>query len=304
MKISLPSASNTKNPLFSILTVSEIMRRKVVSLALTDTISTSIRTLTKHKNDAVLITDKSGDPAGVVTKTELMGAYYAGMVLQTELSSIMGSPVISCNEMDSLESALVTMQQCLIHRIYVTNQSAQVIGTLSYPDIVGALYRFCWDCKFGHRKRMQKHDATKHRYSIKEVMTPSAVSARTEDDITHIIEQLSLSSAGALLINDSSDFPVGVISKTDLALAFCRNVPLVAKAMAVMRAPLRSCSSDSSLEDGIRQMIMGEISRIFIYEGETKNIIGILTLSDAARIRSGSCQACSSARIKVKDHDA
>jgi len=50
-------------------------------------------------------------------------------------------------------------------------------------------------------------------------------------------------------------------------------------------------------------MIMVDIHRLFVHEGETSNIVGVLSLTDAARVRSGSCYACVSSRIKVEDHD-
>ncbi len=48
-------------------------------------------------------------------------------------------------------------------------------------------------------------------------------------------------------------------------------------------------------------MIYAEIQRLFVSHPDTGQIVGVLSLSDAARLRSGSCQACVSSRIKVEE---
>ncbi len=74
-------------------------------------------------------------------------------------------------------------------------------------------------------------------------------------------------------------------------------------AHTVMSGPVSTCDVDSMLEEAIKKMTMVDIHRLFVHEGETSNIVGVLSLSDAARVRSGSCYACVSSRIKVVDHD-
>jgi hypothetical protein len=45
------------------------------------------------------------------------------------------------------------------------------------------------------------------------------------------------------------------------------------------------------LEEAIKQMILYDIQRLFIHQGEPENIVGVLSFSDTARTRSGSCHA-------------
>jgi signal-transduction protein with cAMP-binding, CBS, and nucleotidyltransferase domain len=54
------------------------------------------------------------------------------------------------------------------------------------------------------------------------------------------------------------------------------------------------------LENAVSEMMHNRVSRLFIHEPGSQDIIGVLSLSDAARVRSGSCLACTSARIKVE----
>jgi CBS domain-containing protein len=87
-----------------------------------------------------LITNADDHAVGVVSKTDLMGAYYAGLPLGTSLETIMVGPPVYCHPDDPLEKSLESMSSCGIHRLYVTDDDGKsVIGVLAYPDIVGLL---------------------------------------------------------------------------------------------------------------------------------------------------------------------
>ncbi len=301
MDIKLPTDGNSKSPLFSRLRVEECMRRRAITLRADSSIDLAIRTFIKHKIDAALIVDEENLPAGVVSRTETMGAYYAALPVEMPLGDIMASPVIRCSPGDTLESALSTMQQASIHRIYVTDASGRAVGSLSYPDIVGMLYKYCYNCDFGLRKKTVDIEDGRPRYSVRETMTPEITSAAADETIEQVIEKLSSFRLGALLITDGAGRPTGVISKADLALAYSRGIATSEPAALIMSTPPQLCHQDESLEEAIRRMILKEISRLFIYGASEQDVIGVLALSDTARQRSGSCHACSSTRIKVKE---
>ncbi len=63
----------------------------------------------------------------------------------------------------------------------------------------------------------------------------------------------------------------------------------------------RYCEENEYLEIAIQKMIFSEVHRLFVYSKTPQNIIGVLSLSDAARLRSGSCHACVSSRIKIDE---
>jgi CBS domain-containing protein len=63
-----------------------------------------------HKVNAVLISDEDQRPLGVVSKTDLMAAFFAGLPIGTPLSDIMAGPPLTCFPDDKLESALELMR--------------------------------------------------------------------------------------------------------------------------------------------------------------------------------------------------
>ena len=283
------------------LTVKDAMRRQFVRLPQTMSIDHSINYLIKHKANALMTLDEKGQPAGVASKTDIMGAYYADLPIGSPLSDIMVAPPLFCCRDDSLDTALEKMRTLGVYRLYVRDPAGEVVGALAYPDMVGLLYRYCHTCEFSRHLRgpAEASDDPVSRLTVREVMTDQVVAAADSDPLTAVMEQLSMYRFGAMLIESADHLPVGVVSKTDLILAYKHGLPADTPARRIMTSPVRACLRDDYLEDAIQQMIFAGIHRMFVKHGPADTIAGVLSLSDAARIRSGSCQACVSSRIKV-----
>jgi len=285
------------------LLVMDAMRKQVPSLSGDLPVESGIRFLIKYKVGALLITSQDGLPVGVVSKTDIMGAYYASVNLDTPLEQIMVTPPLFCGPTDSLESPLETMRSRGIYRIYVSKGSSEkALGVVAYPDIVGLLYRYCRSCdqSLMNRRTEKMEVADALRFRVRDVMTPSVMSFSEHDSLSEIMEGLSVNRFGAVLIRDGNSTPVGVISKTDLILAYKRGISPEVKAKTILSSSsVRSCEEMEFIEDAISKMIFSEVHRFFVYRNEPKNIISVLSLRDAARLRSGSCHACVSSRIKV-----
>lgn len=284
------------------VTVQEAMRRQVVRLPQEAFLAAAIRATIKFKVNALLITDEGLTGLGVVSKTDLMGAYYAGLPLETPLGHVMVGPPVFCSPRDSLDAALDRMREHQIHRLYVVGEAPQQpIGVLAYPDIVGLLYRFCKNCE---RNVMRKkggdsaHLPADH-YRMREVMTPSVYAHSAGDSLHRVMEGLAANRFGAVPILDEYQRPVGVVSKTDLMAAYLHGVPVHTEARAIMTSPVQACDQEEFLVVALQQMIFSDIHRLFISKGSLSNLVGVFSLSDAARIRSGTCRACVTSRIKI-----
>ena len=176
------------------LLVSQAMRKQLVHLSQHATIDIGINSLIKYKINAFLTTDEHGLPVGVVSKTDIMGAYYACLPLDMSLDNIMSSPPLFCKPNDSLESALDKMKFHGIYRLYVMGERPdEVTGALAYPDIVGLLYQYCHGCEYSllSPKRKKHVDKNIRRFKVKEVMTPSVKAYVQDESLAHIMEELS-----------------------------------------------------------------------------------------------------------------
>lgn len=289
-----------KNSLSNIR-VRKAMRRHFHRLTMSSSISNCIKALMKYKVNGILTTDDDSAPAGVISKTDIMGAYYAGISLDTAVETVMSSPPMFCSGDDFLEDALDKMKEYGVYRLFVTSEDpADVIGVLAYPDIVGLLYKYCHDCDYSHVKRKEDWRYRTYDYiSVDDLMTPEVISILETDTIYNGIELLSAFRLGALLVCDEEGFPKGVISKTDIVAAYMRSFDPALPVQQIMTQPVKSCSAGDLLEDGIKAMIFQDIHRLFVHGKNPDEIIGVFSLSDAARSRSGSCHACISSRIRL-----
>jgi CBS domain-containing protein len=284
------------------LTVAKAMRRQVITVDVGAPLEKVIRFTIKYKVNAILVTDGQQQAQGVVTKTDLMGAYYAGLPLETPAETIMVGPPLFCRQEDSLDAALNTMRSQRIHRLFVHGEDPrQAEGVLAYPDIVGLLYRFCRRCDRSILKKTD--DQTEGEFAghltVREVMTPGVERVSAAKSLLEVMAALAANRLAAVLVSDSGGHHLGVISKTDLIAAYKHDLPLTTPAREIMSKPVRGCHQDDFLAQAIEEMIFWDIHRLFVAKGEPPEIVGVLSLSDAARFRSGTCRACLVSRIAV-----
>lgn len=294
----------TKQSSLGGLSVREAMRMEVVQIPATASIQKAIGLLVKYKINALLVTEADEIPVGVVSKTDIISAYGASMRAEFSVENIMMTPPLFCSPVDPLESSLETMRAAGVYRLYALDGvPARVVGVLAYPDIVALLYTYCRDCEnsLTHRRRALRQDDSVIRFRVKEAMSPSVTSFSEDATLLEVMDGLSVYRFGAVLITNRKNLPRGVISKTDLILAYGRGVSPRAPVRSILSSPLVvSCDEDAFVEDAIRRMIFSGVHRLFVYKERKDRIVGVFSLSNAARLRSGSCHACISSRIRVE----
>ena len=284
------------------LRVQDAMRRLVTQLPSTALLSEACRTMIKYKVNAVLVIEAQQTPVGVVSKTDLMTAYYAGLPLGTEDSQIMVGPPRYCHPEDSLDAALDQMREYGIHRLYVTlGPDEPVCGVLAFPDIVGMLYRFCHRCDKSllHRGQKAAEPGWPGQFSVREVMTPHIYVLPAETSLWEVMGGLAAYKFGAVPIVAADGRPVGVVSKTDLITAYLHALSPEVPARTIMSTPILTCQQDELLLDVLQRLIFWDLHRIFVFQDRPESLVGVLSLSDAARFRSGSCRACLASRISL-----
>jgi CBS domain-containing protein len=278
--------------------VKDAMRRQVGLLNRDATLEAAIGRLIKYKLGALLVTDQADRPVGVVSRSDLVLAYYADLPLNAPVWEIMFTQPEICAEETPLAEALGRMRDARIHRLFVIGPDGGVVGALSYNDAVGLLYRLCRACDrslFGRPEAPDEGEPLR----VGEVMTPGVTTHPAQKTLTAIMEGLFQTGQGAVLIVGPGGEPVGVVSKSDLMLAYRHGRPADAPAASVMSAPVQVCGRREPLLDAIHRMIFPDVHRLFVYDQRADRIVGVVSLSDAVRFWSGSCKACHPARIEI-----
>jgi CBS domain-containing protein len=283
--------------------VREAMRRQIVAVTLDKTARDGIGRMIKYKSDILLITGDDGEALGVVSKTDLIGAFYAGLPVDTPLEALLVAPLLFCFSDDALEDALEIMIDGGVHQLFVKGADAgRFEGMLAYGDILGLVYRYCHRCR-NSRFNVGQDDAAGDvptEIRVFEVMTAEVIGCSADDDLAHVIEILSRQRMGAVLVSDGNGRPAGVISKSDLMLAWHRDVDIQSPAASIMHCPIRTVHSQATLTNAMMHMLIEDIGRLFVRDPNSGSIIGVISLSDAANHRSGTCRACVSSRMLGK----
>ena len=280
--------------------VKEAMRRQIISLDGTTSIWTGIGRLIKYKADALLVMDSEGSPAGIVSKTDMAGAYYAELPADTPLEAIMAGPLHTCFIDDGLEHALDIMRNNGVHQLFVVGADAgRFEGMLNYGDILGLVFQTCRNCRKNRLRQSAAgvNDPHSTEPTVSEVMTSSVITCNVTDALYQVMESLSAYRMSSVLVTGEGDRPAGVISKTNLIVAWHRGVAPDADAAAVMSKPVISCDRNETINQALARMLLGDMGRIFVHAGDPGTIVGVLSLSDAANHRSGTCRACISSRM-------
>ncbi len=278
------------------------MRKQVVRAGSQRSLGYCINRMVKHKVGALLITNDTHRPVGVLSKTDLISAYYAMLPLETAAGDLIAGAPITCYPDDMLEDAIDLMHTNGIHRIFVQGaELGTIAGTLAYLDIVGLLYKYCRTCHKSTAKARTSHGVAEPvRLIVKDVMSTAVVSSREEDGLTGVIEKLTAHKCGAVLVENEAGKASGVISKTDLVLAYKHDQPIETPSREIMHVPVMTCAAEDHLAEALQQMLILDVQRLFVCGEPSDEIIGVLSLSDSARFRSGSCRACMSGRMLVE----
>gem|GEM_PF-192452 len=289
----------TRNVMKGLL-ANEAMQRQVLKLPENASLGKCISQLIKFKLNGLLVLDSALCPVGVASKTDLVGAFYGGLPVESLLGDIMNGPLLTCFLDDEVEACLNFMRANGVHQLYVRGaEPCSIVGMLSYSDVAGLLYRFCRSCPKSTIRKAERsnHFSCAQPLTVKEIMTKSVISRSEEDSLAEVIEELMTHRLGAVLIRDAHGRACGVISKTDIIVSYNHGTSLEVQARSVMQAPVVSCDQQSPLTEALRHMFLNDVQRLFIHDGDSGHIIGVLSLSDVAQVRSGSCRACSASQI-------
>jgi CBS domain-containing protein len=284
----------------SAVTVREAMRKQVVRSRPEEDTARCIARMIKYKAGAVLVEDGSGTCRGVVSKTDVVGMYYAGLPLDTPLGELAGGEPVCCGAGDRLEAALQSMLEHGVRRVYVREErDGPVAGVVGYADIVGLLYRYCNRCGRNIFRSAAEDGSEPEWLAVADVMHRGVTGCSVFDSLQLAMETLLESGVGAVAVFGSDGTsPRGVVSMTDMVLAYRHGVQPGSGVDRVMSAPVLSCDRSEHLSSALRTMIYADVQRIFVRESGQEQLAGVLSLTDAARARSGSCKACQAARLQ------
>ncbi len=272
------------------LSVIEALRKDMVVLSSDAYLHECVSAMIKHKFGAVLIESLAGHDCGIISKTDIIMAYYSSIPLDIVAQEIMVTKIVSCFEYDPLDFAITKMLQEDIKQLVVLDKEHIQVGILSFSDIVGLIYKVCFECKRNLFKA-SNHEQEKEWIRVKDVMSINVKSIDSGSSIAQALEIILGQHISALPVIAPDKRLIGVVSKTDLMLAYRHGVGLDVAVNEIMSVPPIVCDFNTYLTEAIKILILADVDRIFV-EDPDKTVLGVLSFTDAAKFKSGSCKAC------------
>ena len=208
--------------------VGDFMSRNLITVTKDSTIYDCAKLMRRHRISSVIVINKDGTLAGLVTKTDLVSVFLTQSTVPLRVASIMTKNVITAAPGDSLlliESLLIN------HRIsrVVIQRNRRPVGIITYRDFMPAKIPH-WIAEFADQKELEEYrrrsvpefSANQLNYLLPfkavDIMAPNPITVDAEDDV---------GLAAMLMIrNNISGLPVvrkgllvGIITKSDIVKA-------------------------------------------------------------------------------------
>jgi CBS domain-containing protein len=208
--------------------VGDFMSRNLITVTKDSTIYDCAKLMRRHRISSVIVINKDGTLAGLVTKTDLVSVFLTQSTVPLRVASIMTKNVITAAPGDSLlliESLLIN------HRIsrVVIQRNRRPVGIITYRDFMPAKIPH-WIAEFADPKELEEYrrrsvpefSANQLNYLLPfkavDIMAPNPITVDAEDDV---------GLAAMLMIrNNISGLPVvrkgllvGIITKSDIVKA-------------------------------------------------------------------------------------
>jgi len=208
--------------------VGDFMSKNLITVTKDNTIYDCAKLMRRHRISSVIVINKDGTLAGLVTKTDLVSVFLTRSTTPLKVASIMTKNVITAAPGDSLlliESLLIN------HRIsrVVIQRNRRPVGIITYRDFMPAKIPH-WIAEFADPKELDEYrrrsvpefSANQLNYLLPfkavDIMAPNPITVDAEDDV---------GLAAMLMIrNNISGLPVarkgllvGIITKSDIVKA-------------------------------------------------------------------------------------
>jgi CBS domain-containing protein len=123
---------------------------------------------------------------------------------------------------------------------------------------------------------------------LREIMTPSVVTASPATPVRQVAELMRDRNVGSVVLTDEADRPLGIITDRDLTLSVLAGTGDPADPVErCATCPAVTGEEDMPLEEAAALMVTHRIRRLPVLEGD--RLVGIVTLDDIA-VRTGNLE--------------
>lgn len=209
--------------------VKDVMSKSLITVTRNDTIYKCAKLMQNHKISSILVLEKNGGLAGIVTKTDIASVFLTQSVGPLKVSRVMTPKVITVMPADSLllvESLLVKYR---ISRI-VVERNNKPVGIITNRDFIPAKMPR-WIRQFADPKEVERFrlnprpDEFKMNqlsyilsFRAEDIMTPNPITIGVNEDVSTVVLLMIRNGISGLPVVRKS-LLVGIITKSDIVKA-------------------------------------------------------------------------------------
>lgn len=236
--------------------VRDLMHKGLVTCQTNTPLGQVASLLAEHHVHALVVTDESSKPAGIITDFDLM----AGEWLSTDQESLavmkkltagelMSSPIDSVQADMALPEAARLLMEKQVYRLLVM-EGSEPAGVLSVSDIVASLAR--------------KVKAS--REIVGDVMSDAFLVCRDKTPILSIARTMTEAHWRTVIVVDAQGAPQGVVTAKDLLRFAGNDFDENLTVRAVMQETLTTIDMAASLQEAANLMIRNHLHRLIVID--------------------------------------
>jgi CBS domain-containing protein len=225
---------DTTKRALSEISLKEIMKKDLITVPAEqeDFLYQCATRMTTFKIGSIIVTDENGDLAGIITQTDITGAFAGRYPGKYKVKDYMSEKTVTCRDSDYLRYALEILNKNDVSRLIVTDNSGHVRGILTTNTFLKNSDYF------------KRSNGVDRKYLLGRENVSQTVSNLIGKEILIVEPDYDLANAAHLMVqNKISGIPVivenllvGVITKFDVVRAFC-DVPFHKDVLEKYRDP-------------------------------------------------------------------
>ena len=214
--------------------VREIMKKNLITMVSDqeDFLHQCATRMITFKIGSIIITDENGDLVGIITQTDIEGAFANRHPGKYKVRDYMSEKTVTCRNSDHLKYALEILNKNSVSRLVVTDNLGHVKGLITTNTFLK------------HSDYFKRSDGMDRSYLLDKNRSSFTVDTLIEKEILVVEPDYDLADAAGFMVKNSisgipvivHDLLVGVITKFDVVRAFC-DVPVHKNILEKYREP-------------------------------------------------------------------
>lgn len=249
------------------VSLKSIARTRHFTIPKEATVEDAIEQMHQNRGGCVVLLDKKGMPAGIITESAVIGLLGSHRPLDGPAFDICVPKVITANENRPIDFAFDFLAENRIRRIVLTDNRQRFAGVVIQEDLFDYL----------------EEDVYRIDLKISDVMMPGQrlVTVDEEASAEEALNLMQRHGIGSVLVG-RAPYAVGIVTEKDIIELAFSHIDLQQKVSRHMSSPLATVGREEPVTSTIDRMRKGGFRRIVIVDSQ-KRCIGMLTDRDILR---------------------